>query len=682
MFPDGMSDLAALIYGGGILVAFSYTRFNRISYETGRRLDRLVNFLTPDKLRARRQVGFAYFIYTLVLVLTYLVLCAYADLLLPLIGAQAILPDQGASGLPAPAGNGQSIAVPSATADVDAILTTGFAPLGEPVIKYWTDELQPSETVTTNKGDSDSFIEPQISLGLALIMVGLAPAIPALERADEWLRMVAHRMAGIPTWVIDASDNLRSNAGVLGIFRKKNGKIEDNEKEEETKQRVSALMVSPSDVELMRKLRDEARLSLGNFDDFCLNIEVIFVAAAWFLDENLHVSNSGDKLRFTEMEDELRRRKDALISMAEGELSRENLENLAVEADLLASDFCVLIALYDEHGVIQPFSRRPSANARQKEARERLQEFLKVLHDSRTEPMLRQRGTTLALFWTLAIVMTWTAAWALLWPGAAEFNLIMSKMESSPYERMLNYSASAFNSYGLAIIVAITLRWLRDTDETGDGLWNWENLRYPSHWTRWLPQAAMLVFAAWAFSTLMMLATYVFLSGLLKHPAKAEEVWVFVQLSFEYNSPVALRGAILSLMVVILLDARQRLWIDAFRYKRGENPRRTDPLRLARNARVWSELSLGNSFVWATIGAVVMMMTGALTRYLSFLAASRGNRAFDAIDAGLMIWATLNCTILGALVMFCVSEALSGRSFVKLPAQSGGSPDNPAAAET
>ena len=38
----------------------------------------------------------------------------------------------------------------------------------------------------------------------------------------------------------------------------------------------------------------------------------------------------------------------------------------------------------------------------------------------------------------------------------------------------------------------------------------------------------------------------------------------------------------------------------------------------------------------------------------------RAIRSFDAIDMGLMVWAAVFCFVLGAAVLFAVSEALTG----------------------
>ena len=694
MSTDGMSDVVALLFGAGIIIAFSYERFNRISYESGRRLQRLVTLLTPEKLRARRQVTYAHFLYTLALIVLYLILCAYAEVLLPLIGGGDLIAQVGADALPAEA----PAAAPAATEPARAL--TGFAPMDKPAIAFWTDGLADTAVIVRTTPDTSLGIAPEVSMGLALILVGLAPSIKVLTQADEWLRTVAHRMAGIPTWAIDAADALRSNAKALNIFPKPGDTAKDTAGDATGGTGRGGFLISRSEYARMEDYRRKADQHLGNVEDFLLNIELIMVGSAWFLEEKLYLPGSGEKERFKDIEEDLRERRNRLFQRADGDLGREEWEALAAESDALASDFCILIALYDEHGVIQPHGERPSATPAQSEARERLKRFVEVLYNNKTEPMMRRRGTNLALFWTLGIVMAWSLFWAVSWFGAAEFGLQRGYVDSNPYLRMLLYGVTAFNSYGLAAIVAITLRWVRTMSEPEEGLRKWENMRYPSHWTRWLPQAALVFLVATLVSTVIILAIQIWQSGLLGDKGWGLDFWTSIRRMFEYNAPIAVRGAVLAVLVVVLLDARQKLWMSSGRYDKlmqdlrsGQTPDKTREIRekaalLRPYHETWLSLSARDSRRWALLGGGVMMIVAIATRYYSYRAGAklagetRGYRSFDAIDAGLMIWAVIFCTVLGAAVMFCVSEALHARAIDKLQSEDDSAeprPDAPGA---
>jgi hypothetical protein len=653
----GMSNIAALFFGMFIIVAFSYERFNRISYETSRRLERLVSFLTPDKLRARRQVTYAYTIYTLSLLLLYLILCAYSEVLLPLIGGQSLLPNVGAAALP----DASQATAAQAAAAATSPVTTGFSPLNKSPAEFWTEGLKPSQVVVTSQTSKDISIDAEVSLGLALVFVGLAPAIKPLVRVDAWLRMFAHRVAGIPTWAIEAADALRSNARALRFSSERTGDRSGSTED---------YLIYASDIERVKELRERAEPHLGKLvEDFSLDIEVILVASAWFLDGKLRVPGTGDKLRFEEIETELRRRKTELLRTASSDnLSHEEWELLATDADALAADFCVLIALYDEQDIIQPFSDRSAPTNAQRRARDRLKKFINVLYINKTEPMMQRRGSNLALIWTLSLIVGWVALWSLLWPGAAEHNLSRGITQSDPYQRLQIYMITAFNTSCIATIVAITLRWVRMTNVGEDGQQKWENLRYPSHWTRWVPQAIAVVLIAWAISTTLIIAIQMWQSGFMDKPTNERTLEAFlnsVKARFEYNGPIALRGAVLALLVLLVLDARERLWRDTGRFGRSEYenvPYATKQLEI--NKALWGSLSWRDSLKWAGFGALVMFFTTILTRYLTFLAAA-GDRKFDAIDTGLLIWAVLNAVLLTALIMFCLSEVLTKRAFRK-----------------
>ena len=337
------------------------------------------------------------------------------------------------------------------------------------------------------------------------------------------------------------------------------------------------------------------------------------------------------------------------------------------DADALAADFCVLIALYDEQDIIQPFSAKSAPTNAQRHARDRLKKFINVLYKNKTEPMMQRRGSNLTLAWTLSLIVGWVALWSLLWPGAAEHNLSRSITQSDPYQRLYIYMVTALNTSCIASIVAITLRWVRMSSVGEDGQRQWENLRYPSHWTRWLPQAVMVVLIAWAVSTILFVAIQMWQSGFLDKPQSErtfEAFLISVKARFEYNSPIALRGAILAFLVLLVLDARERLWRDAGRFGRPEYENVPFAKQMETNKALWDSLSCRDSLKWAGFGALVMFCTTILTRYLTFLAAA-GDRKFDAIDTGLLIWAVLNAVLLTALIMFCLSEVLTKRAFRK-----------------
>ncbi|WP_132523023.1 hypothetical protein [Rhizobium sp. BK376] len=95
-----MEDVAALFFGAIIIMFFSYERFNRVTYDGGPQLKRLITILSPDRLRARRVVVNAYLFYALALEVIYFFLCIYAKPLPALGGPNLLSAEVGASKLP------------------------------------------------------------------------------------------------------------------------------------------------------------------------------------------------------------------------------------------------------------------------------------------------------------------------------------------------------------------------------------------------------------------------------------------------------------------------------------------------------------------------------------------------------------------------------------------------------
>ena len=136
----------------------------------------------------------AYIFYALALLMIYLFMCAYAELL-PLVGGPSLDGNAiGASGIPV------------VNVEPSSQVTTGFNS-SDPLSDQRLSSVAHPASQATRLG-----IDPAVSLTVALIIVGLAPSFPALQRVENWIRLTAHRLAGIPTWIIAASEDLSRNA--------------------------------------------------------------------------------------------------------------------------------------------------------------------------------------------------------------------------------------------------------------------------------------------------------------------------------------------------------------------------------------------------------------------------------------------------------------------------------------
>jgi hypothetical protein len=653
-----MPNLVALMFGAVIVAVFSYERFNQASYAAGRRLERLVSLLSPEQLRARRVVLKAYVLYAAALLLIYFFLCAYAQFL-PYIGGPDLTSQIGASELPATSTAGPPPAM------------TGFVP-GETFAGQTADEAGRAE------GPVDVPIAASVSLTIALIMVGLAPIFPVLRRFEDWIRGAAHRLAGIPTRVIAASEELRQNR--LDIGRRGGGLVPKD-----------TLLIPRGNWERLAFYRKAAKGKVASPEEFHQDLEFIFAISAWVLDGKLKLVNTQGRIRFELLEAELVSRTDVLILELDeesgfrssqppatqpadvkqpvntddkaGAPKRTGWERIAIDAGNLADDLCTLLALYVEHEVIigkvsaaTEVARVQGSYRQQILASQKLSAFLgDLLGEDASSTRARSR-TTAAFFWTVGAVSVVSIIWS-FWPGPLEVGLQRTD-EIGAYRRAWDYLNNALTSYCIPVLVVLAIR---DAALQAN---RWQNMGR-GHWTLRVPQAAFLVFASWALATVLIVGMVLWIN-LLNTKAQGVDysIWTEIRIKFEYNGPSPLRGAVLGLIIVVLLDTRPIL------------PKSNGATRY----------SVISSLAWATAAALIMGIAGGATRALvSWIFAARASRPLDGIDFGLIVYTSIYAAIIGFAVIFCVAEALAKRpgSRIRLSSPSEStSPPTPAPAPT
>nr|WP_319386495.1 hypothetical protein [uncultured Roseibium sp.] len=652
-----MPDLVALLFGALIIGVFSYERFNKATYGSRRQLERLVDLLTPDKLRARKTVFHAYTFYALTMLLIYFFLCAYAEVI-PYLGGPDILADTvGASQLP------------TAPTEEAAGSTVGFVPLSNNESVFWAQPLSSETGPAEKRNFLDIGIDPSISLTIALIIVGLAPTFPVLQRFEDWMRSAAHRLAGIPTRVIGAGEDLQRNSIQLR-----------DEGDEDNDIPKNSLLIPRGHWERIRHYSQAAGGQLADPQDFHEDLDLIFSISSWILDRKLKLANASQREEFDKLEAALTRRRDVLLleldekssyqagetaaapekadataeadapqegngsgeNPAATEKKRASWERLAEEADHLADDLCILLALYVEHEIIIPDSgaqrleKNATSSVRQQIlAKKKLEAFLSDLFNEHAGPVHSRSHAMLTILWSAGITVSLALAWS-VFPGPYE-TALQSGSAGSPYWRALGYATTSFNSFCVPIIIALALRdGARQTHR-------WRNMSQ-AHWTKRLPQAAALVFVSWAVATLFIIGLVLWRSAIESGGWEENQrtVWATLQASFEYNAPTPLRGAVLALILVVLLDAATSL-------SRAEVSQKT---------MAWSR-------GWAIRAAILMGLCGGATRFLTSWASALNRSAeqpqLDAIDHGLIAYAAIYSAILGFLVVFCVAEALQNQ---------------------
>lgn len=636
-----MNDLLALLFGAAIVVFFSYDRFNRTTDETGQQLQRLVNLLSPDKLRSGRVVFNAYTFYALTFLVIYFFLCAYAELIPALgapdftIGASKLPPLSGEENTPTPAGPllGQT------GGDVmNAILHQA--------------STRPSASTSSNQS-IEIGIDSSTSMAVALMIVGLGPAFPILQRFEAWMRSAAHRLAGIPMRVLSIRDELRTETINLNLGS--DGAIP-----------ADTLLVPRSDWARLSYYKSHAKGQREVTEDFHNDLALVFAVSAWVIDHKLKLSNPHARERLSHLEEELKNRKNLLVAALDektefstrgqsrekhgdaassptisgielGTSSPESWDRLVSDVDNLADDVCLLLAIYIEHDIIvsstsliQARSAQGSIPIQRKLAREKLELFLKDHLSDQGASRLRSYTAVTGL-WVFSIVSVVAILWG-LFIGPLELRLQLGQA-SDAYWRIMVYLSTSLTAFCIPMFTALAIR---------DGsiqLRRWRNFLF-SDWTIVVPQAAFVLLVSWAVATILVLGVALWQAGVtLGWDASAERFWSTLRFAFSYNAPTALRGAILALIVILILDARRvSKWLP------------------------WLRKSIRVSFILALGAAIFMAVIGGGTRYLSSLAgtleASVPRHGIDHIDRGLIAYAAIYTALLAFCVVFSVAEVV------------------------
>lgn len=610
-------EIFALIFGAVIVVVFSYDRFNRVTYETGTRLERLVTLLSPDKLRARRVVIRVWSYYCLGLLVIYAILCVYFQVL-PNIGLEA-------------------------------------------------------PTGAQNPDEKSIGIPPSVSLTAALILTGLAPSVPVLRRIEEMARVAAHRVAGIPTRLLRDTDVLRRRAMNLD-----KGDAQDN------------LMIPKGYWERRDHYRSAADGQVTDPRDFGSDLDLIFAVSSWILNPQLKLESGDIRESFHTIEEELRNRKDVLIleldertnfvpggtlaaevSTSEQskfakpaetnnaiELKRKSWDRIALDADKLAEDMCILMALYVEHGLVprtnseiaiasealgtaaattgSTEARLRSSVKQHDTALRRLNEFLDDIHDA--EGPEQQPSFALQTFlWSMVLILVLTCAWS-LWPGVYELGLRFGGETLAWHQRILKFTFIALN--GFVVPIGIFL-FLRDLAKQSTHSIRWQNV-WRVHWTTAFSQIGSALFLSWALSMLLVVTASTWNSA-FRGELGDINAWRNLAVIFESEVLVIWRGCMLGLIVVLFLDEYA-----------------------VPNSSLAGKPSWRTSLPWGLATAIVVGAFGALARATqSYVSARQWSRdGLDEIDMGLIFYATVYSALIGFVVLFFLSEILlNQRSF-------------------
>ncbi|WP_299960845.1 hypothetical protein [uncultured Roseobacter sp.] len=614
-----MEDWVAMLIGAIVIVLFSFERFNRANYEQKYQLDELMRLLAPDQLRARSVVTQAYVGYTVLLLLIYFLVCAFSNV---------------------------------------------FVLLGFDALAGKNDIGGGASTVGSNADEAETLgIRPEVSLTVALIMVGLAPSVPVLKRFEEIVRYWAHRLAGIPTHVLN----------ILSILRHRQISLPENHD-----YKKDSLLIDLNDWRRMscsKKLLAQGDMGSQSFERDLL---VMFAASSWILDNQIQMHRPSDRQRFLQLEDKLRSRKkelvgdlDDLINLyIEGDQTMvatdqnqiemqqtspedfvlrngrsQKWERLFARADDLAEGFCTLIALYVERGIIQNTQQDTIAeNSRTKaqwvkqyaEATRLLNDLTKDTVEQSVARNANTRDATTLFMWMSTTIVVTTAVWS-LFVGRYSYELRHSHFAENWYEPVWFQFVEAIFSFCLPMGIALTVyALLRNRDR-------WENTVTASA-SKALAQYFAVVAVSWLITMVIVLGVFIWLTALNWGWDVAINNVGFV---VEYEAVAKFRGVGLSVLLIYLCDVAQDREASKEWLTRSSMPKR-----------------------WIAIGALLVGAIGFWGRYAQSLISVRESASrstMDAIDGGLIVYATLYSALIGLVALYIFGLVIRDRAFVPSP---------------
>lgn len=457
-----------------------------------------------------------------------------------------------------------------------------------------------------------------VFLAVALAVVGIGPNIPVVRNVEAWLRRSAHGLAGIPTRVLEHTIELRG----------------------------ADFKLTKEDIDLL--LLPEDRLSVEKIQkgdpELLRDVALIAGPGAWVLNTRSIVVESRLHDPFRRLEDELRRRKNDLFRHLRDEADKSDSPkspgspiSAKAEADELADDICVLLALYHEHGLLvgprkrsdwklQGDSRSDRRLSVNPDRRRIISDFVGT-SDTLFEDQTARRAM-LAMSWTLGVIAVLSAAWT-IWPGALEQQIRYPDdwelANLNWWRRWLERLSSGLFTVFLPVAFGVSLwQGAESSSLWGDGL--------GGDWTHAVPRGFLIFAGGWAIGIVFQCGLSLWLTWISAGWTPPIEDWMkSLGEIFEYQAPRVVHGALLAVLVVGVLD----------RWKK-------EPGRAP-----WVHTLLGALMVGVTDG--LMRLQAILTLIVSEASWPTEYRA------GSIVYVTLYSTLLSLFILYGISRRLSVR---------------------
>jgi hypothetical protein len=504
--------------GLAVIWIFAWNRFTQPSYERFRRFEELLKILNPRDLRSGGVFVPAYFFYALMLSGLYWVLCTFGSLqLLSYLGLANL-------GVDAP---GES---------VGAILPFSWSE----VASFSDPERQRAligDVTRVFEGERDIARNPSVPLAIALAIVGVIPNVRFFDKFEEKLRIIAHRLAGIPGRLIEGTRFLVENDLRPKQEPPKNGG--NAPKESDFIARPNLLI---KELVRIKYISEDYGENLSRifykiffFKDRIVGLNVGLDWPSYSVHDAYQILSDGVAKRIGDLDTEI----DGLLTFvkpltsdpldpAAEEQVRPRLDAIEKTARQIENDVCALLLVYAEKDGLP--ADKTGAGAQ-------LRRFIKDAHEEAARDTI---GFNLFVN-TLVTIVLISGTFALI------FGQDTARDATRQINYLLNYVVTALMTYTLAMLLALSYR--QATLET-----TWSSL-YATHWIKGAMQLLWVFLGATAVAYLSLIVWNVYITVQTLGNIVIVDRWQAVLLgALKQQWAYAILGGLFAVFIVLGID--------------------------------------------------------------------------------------------------------------------------------
>ena len=513
--PSGSFTLA-LLFGAVSVFFHARNQFNRSTYDQSPEFRRLLEKLQPSDMRRGGAYVQAFVLYTVVLLLVYLLLCLY--LTVPSL---------------------QQLGV-----GITGLEFAGAAKIPEQVTKPVAGIAFDEAGGILGRIGERSGPDPSIPLAVSLAVVGLAPNVPLLWRLESYVRVTAHRLSGYPTRLVDS-----------GLALRRHVLPEDT------------LLLIGTDLERLARYRAAAEVAkLAEVEALVADVGKILKFRRWIIARRIYVPGEVVRLAKVPVEDEVVRRIDNLLLELDAATAPRDAgatggavrtpgadwRKLTQEIEETVEDLCLYVSLLCEQRAFVEAVETAAERSVSKEdlvAAQRQQAAAQLAEALEGAELLSDRGTVgMTMFFRLAgaiVLLAALGAW--LWGRSRQEN----PGDLGTFELVLAFAISATLTYVVAL--AFMLSYQQEAVKRQ----NWENAFDPEgKWSRIVPQLTLVFVASTLLALFSRVAYNIYSAGQRVGFEKVQDNFSSVMASaIGIEFPDALLGGVYCLFIVLMIDA-------------------------------------------------------------------------------------------------------------------------------